>query len=141
MNAKHCDACAEITADAALKAKEVEAEDGLPPYSAKIRMLLKLLRNVEETSGKKEKTIVFSQFTSFLNLIEPFLKQAGIAYVRCEFGSVASSARSDHGVDDGSMRNDKRQESLEKIKTSPDIRVILISFKAGSTGKSSVLRP
>lgn len=103
-------------------------------------MLLKLLRNVEETSGKKEKTIVFSQFTSFLNLIEPFLKQAGIAYVRCEFGSVASRARSDRAVDDGSMRNDKRQESLAKIKTSPDIRVILISFKAGSTGTSSILR-
>jgi SNF2 family DNA or RNA helicase len=32
------------------------------------------------------------------------------------------------------MRNDKRQESLEKIKTDPTIRLILISFKAGSTG-------
>ena len=36
--------------------------------------------------------------------------------------------------DDGSMRNDKRQEALEKIKTSVSTRVILISFKAGSTG-------
>jgi hypothetical protein len=34
------------------------------------------------------------------------------------------------------MRNDKRQESLEKIKTDPIIKVILISFKSGSTGES-----
>jgi SNF2 family DNA or RNA helicase len=34
------------------------------------------------------------------------------------------------------MRNDKRQESLEKIKTDPKIKVILISFKSGSTGQS-----
>ena len=34
------------------------------------------------------------------------------------------------------MRNDKRQESLEKIKNDPDTTVILISFKAGSTGES-----
>ena len=58
----------------------------MPDYSAKIRMLLKLVSEVEERSGRKEKTIVFSQFTSFLNLIEPFLKQAGIKFVRCERG-------------------------------------------------------
>jgi SNF2 family DNA or RNA helicase len=34
------------------------------------------------------------------------------------------------------MRNDKRQESLEKIKNDPNTTVILISFKAGSTGES-----
>jgi hypothetical protein len=39
--------------------------------------------------------------------------------------------------DDGSMRNDKRQESLEKIKNDPNIAVILISFKSGSVGKCS----
>lgn len=35
------------------------------------------------------------------------------------------------------MRNDKRQEALEKIRSSKDIRLILISFKAGSTGRST----
>lgn len=38
--------------------------------------------------------------------------------------------------DDGSMRNDHRQESLAKIRDDPKTRVILISFKAGSTGVS-----
>ncbi|WRT64369.1 uncharacterized protein IL334_001301 [Kwoniella shivajii] len=115
-SAKHCDACTDIARQA--EAKSSENDEGLPPTSAKIRMLLKLLTEVEERSGKTEKTIVFSQFTSFLDLIEPFLKKYGIAYVRY----------------DGKMKNDKRQESLEKIKSRADIRVILISFKAGSTG-------
>jgi len=36
------------------------------------------------------------------------------------------------------MRNDKRQESLEKIKNDPKTTVILISFKAGSTGELAI---
>lgn len=94
------------------------------PASAKIRMLLKLLKEVKPD----EKTIVFSQFTSFLNIIEPFLKENGIRYVRCEYALCHAYA------DDGSMRNDKRVEALDKIRADPAIRVILISFKAGSTG-------
>lgn len=31
----------------------------------------------------REKTIVFSQFTSFLDLVEPFLTNAGIQFARC----------------------------------------------------------
>jgi SNF2 family DNA or RNA helicase len=31
-----------------------------------------------------EKTIVFSQFTSMLDLIQPFLDHHGIKYARCE---------------------------------------------------------
>ncbi|WWC58824.1 uncharacterized protein I303_101368 [Kwoniella dejecticola CBS 10117] len=111
----HCEACADIVRQAESKATD---DSGLPPDSAKIRMLLKLLAEVDERSGRKEKTIVFSQFTSFLDLIEPFLKRDGVNYVRY----------------DGAMRNDKRQESLERIKNHPETRVILISFKAGSTG-------
>jgi SNF2 family DNA or RNA helicase len=38
-------------------------------------------------------------------------------------------------ADDGSMKNDKRQESLAAINTSSEVRLILISFKAGSTGE------
>jgi hypothetical protein len=41
-------------------------------------------------------------------------------------------------VDDGSMTKDKREASLEKIRNSNSTRCILISFKAGSTGTSSL---
>ncbi|WVO16853.1 hypothetical protein L204_104539 [Cryptococcus depauperatus] len=114
-DAEFCKACDRIARSVR---QESESVGGLPPTSAKIRMLLKLLLEVEEKSGGTEKTIVFSQFTSFLDLIEPFLKSNRIAYVRY----------------DGSMKNDQRQGSLEKIRSHAEIRVILISFKAGSTG-------
>lgn len=55
----------------------------MPPSSAKIRKILELLHDTEER-GEGEKTIVFSQFTSMLDLVEPFLKAGGIKYVRCE---------------------------------------------------------
>jgi len=42
-------------------------------------------------------------------------------------------------TDDGSMVDAKRQISLEAIKSDPDTKVILISFKAGSTGESLTL--
>lgn len=101
-----------------LESGETKPSAPSPPRdSAKIRMLLKILNDIE---GRKEgeKTIVFSQFTGFLDILEPFLDAHGTKFVRY----------------DGSMRNDKRQESLETIKTSSTVRVILISFKAGSTG-------
>jgi len=109
----------------------------MPPSSAKTRMTLEILRQIDERSDGRQKTIIFSQvsghlslrvdkklnrlhpqFTSFLNIVEPFLKQAGVRYVRY----------------DGSMRADKREQALEAIRSDPEIRVILISFKAGSTG-------
>jgi SNF2 family DNA or RNA helicase len=51
--------------------------------------LLELLKEInarEDDDGELsgEKTIVFSQFTSMLDLIQPFLKDAGIAFVRCK---------------------------------------------------------
>ena len=39
-------------------------------------------------------------------------------------------------IDDGSMTQKDREASLNKIRTSQSTRVILISFKAGSTGGS-----
>ena len=59
------------------------AATNLPPSSAKIRKILELLGDIEERD-EEEKTIIFSQFTSMLDLIEPFLKAEGIKYVRCK---------------------------------------------------------
>lgn len=46
-------------------------------------MMLKILRDIEKRDPK-EKTIIFSQFTSMLDLIEPFLKDERVKFVRCE---------------------------------------------------------
>jgi SNF2 family DNA or RNA helicase len=82
--------------------------------STKIRHLLRILH--KETP--EHKTIVFSQFTSMLDLIEPHLKHASIEYVRY----------------DGSMRPDAREASLNSLKTNPKTRVLLCSLKCGSLG-------
>jgi SNF2 family DNA or RNA helicase len=66
----------------AIKARQAELER---PASAKIRMILKLLRDIDMRSDSEEKTIIFSQFTSMLDLLEPFLADNGVRYVRCEF--------------------------------------------------------
>lgn len=74
---EHCIDCAPL----ALKARSGgEAR----PSSAKIRMILKVLRETDERSQGQEKTIIFSQFTTMLDLIEPFLQDKGVGYVRCE---------------------------------------------------------
>lgn len=105
---KHCDTCLPL-------ALQAEAQDG---SSAKIREILKLLKETDERSDGEEKTIIFSQFTSMLDLIEPFLRERGVRFVRY----------------DGSMSKEDREASLEKIKNNAKCQVILVSFKAGSTG-------
>lgn len=131
--------CGDVQRMAERAKEEIE---GLPPSSAKTRMILQILENVKTNSGGKEKTIsqspfflwdsgfgrplirsapvypVFSQFTKMLDKIEPFLRHAGHKFVRY----------------DGSLKNDDRTKVLDKFKTTAQVNVILISFKAGSTG-------
>lgn len=82
--------------------------------SAKIRELTKLLR----AEAHEHKFIVFSQFTSMLDLVEPFLRKEGFAFTRY----------------DGSMRNDAREESLRRLREDKRTRVLLCSLKCGSLG-------
>jgi len=82
--------------------------------STKIRRLLKILK----ADTPDHKVIVFSQFTSMLNLIEPHLTHARIPFVRY----------------DGSMRNDAREASLHSLRSDPRTRVLLCSLKCGSLG-------
>ena len=82
--------------------------------SAKIRELCRLLR----AEASEHKFIVFSQFTSMLDLVEPFLRKDSFKYVRY----------------DGSMRNDAREESLRRLREDPSTRILLCSLKCGSLG-------
>ncbi|QDS72364.1 hypothetical protein FKW77_008217 [Venturia effusa] len=82
--------------------------------STKIRYLLDILK--KETP--EHKVIVFSQFTSMLDLVEPFLQSGGYNFTRY----------------DGSMRNDHREASLERLRNDKKCRVLLCSLKCGSLG-------
>ena len=75
-----CIECQDVF-EAARKAAADPRSD-LPPHSSKTRMIIQLLKETERR-GEGEKTIVFSQFTTMLDLIEPFLKSEGIKFVRC----------------------------------------------------------
>jgi SNF2 family DNA or RNA helicase len=88
----HCNDCIELARKARRKSLSPNKDSNLPPDSAKIRKLLELLKEIksrenDEGEPTEEKTIVFSQFTTMLDLIQPFLKEAGIGFVRCELSS------------------------------------------------------
>ncbi|EGU78489.1 hypothetical protein FOPG_00774 [Fusarium oxysporum f. sp. conglutinans race 2 54008] len=82
--------------------------------SSKIRELIKIL----QSEVKEHKFIVFSQFTSMLDLVEPFFRKERFHFVRY----------------DGSMKNDQREESLRKLRGDPETRILLCSLKCGSLG-------
>lgn len=90
------------------------SDPNMPFASTKIRKLLRILH----TESPEHKTIVFSQFTSMLDLIEPHLKKASIKYVRY----------------DGSMKNDAREAALSSLRNNKSTRVLLCSLKCGSLG-------
>ncbi|KAA1474425.1 hypothetical protein DENSPDRAFT_882790 [Dentipellis sp. KUC8613] len=118
---EHCQDCIGLVRRAARKS--IGVTPGLPAESAKTRKILELLEDIssrteEDGEPTNEKTIIFSQFTSMLDIIEQFLNHEGIKFVRY----------------DGSMTKDKREASLEKIRNSKSTNVILISFKAGGVG-------
>lgn len=84
--------------------------------SSKIHELIAILRREAPT----HKFIVFSQFTSMLDLVEPFLRHhlPDIKHVRY----------------DGKMPNDAREASLHSLRKDPRTRVLLCSLKCGSLG-------
>ncbi|KAG0645775.1 putative ATP-dependent helicase [Hyphodiscus hymeniophilus] len=82
--------------------------------STKITHLLHILSK----EAAQHKFIVFSQFTSMLDLIEPFLRQKGYKFTRY----------------DGSMKNDLREASLSRLRNDKSCRVLLCSLKCGSLG-------
>jgi DNA repair protein RAD5 len=85
--------------------------------SAKTQALLTHLRNNMKTDSKG-KTVVFSQFTSFLDLIEPALTRDRIPFLRF----------------DGSMAQKTRATVLAEFTASPKPYVLLLSLRAGGVG-------
>jgi superfamily II DNA or RNA helicase len=84
-----------------------------PAPSGKLEALLELL--CEAVDGG-HRSLVFSQFTSMLDLIAPALNEAGISWCRL----------------DGSTKD--RGAVVDRFQGDPSISVFLISLKAGGTG-------
>jgi len=76
----------------------------------------RLIESLEEAVLDGHKSLVFSQWTSLLDLVEPHLNEAGIGFVRL----------------DGSTRD--RAGVVNEFQSSAGPPVMLISLKAGGTG-------
>ncbi|KAH8753347.1 DNA helicase [Diaporthe sp. PMI_573] len=90
---------------------------GVNASSAKVVALIKHLRALRRESPEM-KSVVFSQFTSFMTLIEPALEKANMQFLRL----------------DGSMAQKARAAVLDKFRDSKKFTVLLLSLKAGGVG-------
>lgn len=89
--------------------------------SSKIERTVDLLRATQE-SKEGEKTIIFSQFTSLLDLLEVPIDAAGWNYKRY----------------DGSMSAKARDEAVTEFTEKENCKIMLISLKAGNAGLNLV---
>jgi DNA repair protein RAD5 len=90
---------------------------GTNDSSTKVMTLIKHLRSLRREHPRM-KSVVFSQFTSFLSLIEPALKKANMNFVRL----------------DGTMSQKARAAVLSQFQDMGKFTILLISLKAGGVG-------
>jgi hypothetical protein len=104
--------------EALLRLRQAACHPALLPgqraqHSSKVELLMETL---EEVISEGHKALVFSQWTSFLDLLEPELKTRGVRFVRL----------------DGSTRD--RGAVVTEFQESACVSVMLLSLKAGGTG-------
>jgi len=101
-----------------LRLRQASCHRGLVPGEvAQSSSKLKLVREtLEKTLAARHKTLIFSQWTSFLDKVGDELKGASIDYLRL----------------DGSTKN--RQDIVDEFQNTDKYGVMLISIKAGGTG-------
>uniref|UniRef100_A0A5B7BJ23 SWI/SNF-related matrix-associated actin-dependent regulator of chromatin subfamily A member 3-like 3 n=1 Tax=Davidia involucrata TaxID=16924 RepID=A0A5B7BJ23_DAVIN len=85
--------------------------------SSKVTKLLDCLEGIRR-SGSGEKSIIFSQWTSFLDLLEIPLKRRGIGFLRF----------------DGKLVQKQRERVLKEFNETREKMVLLMSLKAGGVG-------
>jgi len=103
---------------AELAAQDVEDSGS----SSKVEALMSILKASQKDPSKGNKTIVFSQWTSFLDILEPHLRAAGINFTRI----------------DGSMPASARDRALEALDFDPVCAVMLASLAVCSVGLNLV---
>jgi hypothetical protein len=116
------------TSMATLKKEAMRSKEGHRRYmrylkknwvsSAKVDKCLEILRDTEPDI----KTIVFSQFTTLLDLLEIPIRKEGWGFMRY----------------DGSMSADARHHSVVKFTDDARCKVMLVSLKAGNAGLNLV---
>jgi superfamily II DNA or RNA helicase len=90
--------------------------------SAKVAAVIAELKN-KTRETRDEKSVVFSQFARFLDVLERALQQHGITYTRL----------------DGSMSRDLRGENMRRFHQDASIKVLLATLKSGGMGLNLVV--
>lgn len=85
--------------------------------SAKVTECMKLLQSIQPSG---EKTIIFSQWTLLLDLLEVAMEHEGFDKKPVRY--------------DGGMSADDRNGAAHKFRNDTDVNVILVSLKAGNAG-------
>ncbi|KAM0328080.1 hypothetical protein ACHAQA_005483 [Verticillium albo-atrum] len=88
--------------------------------SSKTEALLKILQAT--CKDPKSKVVIFSQWTSFLNIIQTQVEEAGYKWTRI----------------DGSMKPDKRDAAITALYDDPDTKIMLASLAVCSVGLNLV---
>ncbi|KAJ0239112.1 SNF2-related [Hirschfeldia incana] len=86
--------------------------------STKIKTVMKTL----ESLGKQVKTLVFSQWTGMLDLVELNFVKSGVTFRRL----------------DGTMSLVARDKAVKEFNNDPSVQVMLLSLKAGNLGLNMV---
>ncbi|KAL8664662.1 MAG: hypothetical protein Q9168_007863 [Polycauliona sp. 1 TL-2023] len=89
--------------------------------SAKIERTMDILK-ATDARKEGEKTIIFSQFTSLLDLLEVPIYDEGMKYQRY----------------DGSMSSNARNDAVMEFTDKPECKIMLVSLRAGNAGLNLV---
>ncbi len=87
-------------------------------YKSGSSKLEQCIEVIDEATNSGHKILLFSGYTSMFEIIEKELQQKNISYFKLT----------------GSTKVDERIELVEEFNKNPDIKVFLISLKAGGTG-------
>lgn len=110
-----------VVLEALLRLRQAACHRGLldPKLStAESTKLETLLEHLKELISEGHKSLVFSQFTSFLDLVEDSLRANQISFERL----------------DGSTSAEERRKRVSRFQNGGDAQVFLISLKAGGVG-------
>ena len=100
---------------------QTDKDEKLVPHrfvmSTKLEQLVTILHRTSDEDAEA-KTVVFSQFTSMLDLVELVLHNENMSYLRY----------------DGKMNTADRSEALNDFATNDAVKILLVSLKAGGVG-------
>ncbi|WJX21628.1 Helicase-like transcription factor chr28 [Trifolium repens] len=97
-------------------------DSDIEDFDSDVKVIKHTTKYSECTTGGPLKAIIFSQWTSMLDLVETAMEQSGVKYRRL----------------DGRMTLTARDRAVKDFNSDPEITVMLMSLKAGNLGLNMV---